>query len=193
MKSVSFSSRLRHVGTAVLAAVLAASVSCIPRSNQNESRASQEESKGSGVQSRLPPDPGVKMSPDSSNLARSGAGPLFYLDKAAGRLLQSPKEVVEVTSAGNVDFEGWAVDEVAKASAGGVNIVIEGTHYPAYYGIVRLDVLNVFKVPDYAYSGFVCSIPVAKIGPGRHRVAVQVISKDGKTVYEAWPVTLKVG
>ena len=160
MKSVNFSPQLRHVGTAVLAAVLAASVSCIPRSTQNESGASEKESKGSGPTVRIPSDPGVKMSPDSSNLVRSATLPLFNLERA-GQLIGSAKEAMEVASGGTVDFEGWAVDESAKLRASGVNIVIDGKHYPAKYGISRIDVASHFKVSDYAYSGFACSIPAS--------------------------------
>lgn len=182
--------RLHMFGAAVLAAVIASTVACIPRGSTNENAATEKDSNPSVGSLAIPADPGRTMSPDSSKLALVAGVPLFNLEKV-GRLVE-PSAVVEFAASDTIDFEGWAVDSFAKNRAGGVNIVINGKHYPAKYGISRLDVASHFKVGDYAYSGFSCSVPASQIGKGRHKVAVHVIANDGKTFYKGTPVSVNV-
>jgi hypothetical protein len=135
--------------------------------------------------------PGIRISPDSSNLPHCAAVPLFNLERAGG-LIRSPEEPVEVALHDALDFTGWAVDQAAQSHAGGVNIVIDGTHYPAIYGTSRADVARHFGVGGYAFSGFTCSIPASRIGLGEHQAAVHVIGRDGDSVYAAWAVVVRV-
>ena len=79
---------------------------------------------------------------------------------------------------------GWAVDPLACDVADSVLVVIDGTAYPACYGLQRFDVAKVFRNLDFLCSGFRCPISVKDIGPGRHSLVLKVRSHDRTAVYE---------
>jgi len=89
-----------------------------------------------------------------------------------------------------ITITGWAIDKDNGKAAGGVVLVIDGnTEIPAYYGIHRLDVVEYHKNNNYLYSGFYASMANSVLGPGRHTIAIKVISADKKEYYQA-PQTL---
>jgi hypothetical protein len=172
----------------LLGLALAYQFSCIPQTKSTGG--SSDQTKG-GPALNLPPDPGILVSPDSTGLTRLPNQPLFNLERVY-KIIEGPRSTVEVPIDAAVAFEGWAVDSDAHSRAGGVNVVVDGKHYPARYGISRFDVASHFAVADYAYSGFSCSVLAAKIGKGDHTVTLHVISRDRKSYAEGWPVTLRV-
>lgn len=92
-----------------------------------------------------------------------------------------------------VVVEGWAVDDVARAPAGGVRVDIDGQRVTAAYGHDRPDVASARGRPAYRASGFRATVPTASLGPGIHRVVVEVIAANGHGRYVlSSPATLEV-
>jgi hypothetical protein len=82
-----------------------------------------------------------------------------------------------------VTVRGWAVDARAKEAAGGVYIDVDGKLYPAYYGLARGDVAQVFEEEAYHYTGFEGSMRASRIGEGRHTLSIVVLSSDKQRYY----------
>jgi hypothetical protein len=181
---------MRDIIGIVLVSALLLTLACIPRGSENEERRPTGGAKPA-TKVMIPADPGIFVSVSSSTLKKTEGMPLFNLEKVGG-IIEGANALVEFSLQNNITFEGWAVDEKSRARAGGVNIVINSTHYPATYGFSRLDVADHFKVGDYAYSGFSCTIAASTLGKGRHTVKIHVIGKDGKTFQEGWPVHINV-
>ncbi len=79
---------------------------------------------------------------------------------------------------------GWAIDKNSGSVAGGVVLDIDGKmEIPVYYGIPRRDVVEYHNNSNYLYSGFYSSTATSIIGPGRHIIAIKVISADKKEYY----------
>lgn len=128
----------------------------------------------------------------SVNLERYEGSPLYNLESVGAVVNPLTKRVVEVPSAVDWAVTGWAVDQVHKSPAAGVDIVIDGQAYRAQYGEDRLDVASHFNVPAYQKSGFKFTVPAGVIGKGRHELRVRVISSDGKSYQEGVPVPVEV-
>lgn len=132
---------------------------------------------------------GPKLSPNgiTAGLAPAAARPLYSLDKIGEVVEPFGKQPVQVQSAGEIQLSGFAVDPVAQNLAGGVDIAIDGLAFTAHYGISRPDVAQYFKIPAFSQAGFSFSIPARYFGPGRHKLAVRVVSND-KTKYSESPL-----
>jgi len=87
---------------------------------------------------------------------------------------------------------GWAIDEVAKAPAGGVDEVIDGVPYSAHYGSERTDVAAHFNQPGYRNSGFELMVAPGQLNKGPHSVSIRVISSDKKSYYQGPVVQFSV-
>lgn len=124
--------------------------------------------------------------------ARSNAKPLYNLEKLGEVInpLESPAPIV--IKSDTLTAIGWAVDGSQKTEAGGVDLVIDGKPRRADYGQDRPDVAKHFGVPAYAKAGFTFSAPTAEIGRGAHKLAVRVVSQDGKTYSEGVAVTVDI-
>ena len=84
----------------------------------------------------------------------------------------------------SIIITGWAVDQPENKAAGGVWIDIDGRlQQPALYGIDRNDVAVYHKNANYRFSGFYASIDTSAIGPGRHVIAIDVVSNDKREFY----------
>ncbi|MCX5637062.1 MAG: hypothetical protein NTX52_05125, partial [Planctomycetota bacterium] len=90
----------------------------------------------------------------------------------------------------SIIIKGWAVDLPKKKAAGGVWIDIDGRwQQPALYGIDRNDVAVYHNNANYRYSGFYASVATSVIGPGRHVIAIYVVSGDKKEYYQVVQLT----
>jgi len=94
---------------------------------------------------------------------------------------QGPLPTITVRNQKSFIVEGWASDEGARLPAGGVEVNIDGKLYPTVYGLDRPDVAKAFKTPSYRFSGFKGSVPISKIGKGRHSLELKVFSNNKKT------------
>ncbi len=128
----------------------------------------------------------------SSKLTLSPASPLYNLEALQGAPLPEAGLPLEVSRFGSLVGAGWAVDGVGKGPAFGVDVAIDDRVYRAQAGLPRQDVADYFHVPGYANAGFLFSLPASVMGTGTHRLAIRVISQDGKTYTVGNPVTVAV-
>jgi len=110
--------------------------------------------------------------------------PLMSIDIINNEAVAAAKNPLVVRDTrGIIDVAGWAVDREALAPANGVVLRWDDgrieTH--AEYGLDRKDVAAYFGVPAYQFSGYSSTVFTDELGPGRHRLAILVISADGKT------------
>jgi len=91
--------------------------------------------------------------------------------------------IVVRETGGIIQVTGWAVDPEALAPANGVVLQWDDGRIEtrAEYGLDRKDVAAYFGVAAYQFSGYNGSVFTDQLGPGRHRLAILVISADGKT------------
>jgi hypothetical protein len=134
----------------------------------------------------------VEPNGPTAKLKRIEGQPLYNLEQIVDVVNPLTKPSVTVSALGQLTVSGWAVDRESKASAGGVDIVIDNKPYPAQYELDRNDVAEYFKVPAYSKSGFRLSVAAAAISKGKHGLAVRVISRDGSGYWEGVTVVLEV-
>jgi hypothetical protein len=127
----------------------------------------------------------TKMSgfPDISALTPLSSSTSYSIDAINGLLIHGRPQPIIFNDVENVDVSGWAIDNQAKDVAGGVYLEIDGLIAPTVYGVSRLDVARFFKNPGYENSGFKGTIPVERIGKGRHILAIKILTKDKKAYY----------
>ena len=83
-------------------------------------------------------------------------------------------------------IQGWAVDQQAQNTAGGVFINIDGQiDIPALYGRDRPDVATLLMDNRYRFSGFFASFSTALVGEGQHVLSLKIVTADKKGYYEA--------
>jgi hypothetical protein len=125
-----------------------------------------------------------KRNPLSLELA--GPQTLFALDSINGVLITNSQPIrIDSTTEDMIVINGWAVDERAKQTAGGVFISIDGnSDVPATYGQNRPDVAAALKNDNYEFSGFSAAIPTASLEKGIHTFSVKIITAAKTEYYE---------
>jgi len=128
----------------------------------------------------------------TKNLTRLPGLPKYNLELVNG--IQNPLMGVPiaVNKSDTLRLTGWAVDGDAKQAASGVEVRIDGDPYQATFGANRADVAAANKVAGYQKSGFTLALPAARLGTGKHVLAIRVISHDGKSYHEGTEVAFKV-
>jgi hypothetical protein len=97
-----------------------------------------------------------------------------------------PSGEVRLARGEQLFVRGWAIDEVADATARAVHLCIDDlASTAAVYGLDRGDVATVFGRPDLAACGFTALLSTASLGAGAHEVAVRVIDREGRRYYDA--------
>lgn len=142
-------------------------------------------SSSSSTDNRLPQATGA-----SQNLVKRQGGPLWNLESVGPVNNAWAQKSFDLPSHGELTLIGWAVDQQAKAPAGGVDIVIDGVPYAAKYGKSRPDVAVSFGVPAYSNSGYAFDLMAEHLPPGAHTLFVRVLANDGKSFWEAGPYTI---
>jgi len=120
-------------------------------------------------------------------LGRTSSTTLFYIHTINGRLLsqQASPIVIDAQREETVTISGWAVDQHAEKTAGGVFITInDRIDIPAIYGLDRPDVADYFKNPHYRFSGFSASFATAVLGKGQHTLTLKIVTMDKKGYYQ---------
>lgn len=128
--------------------------------------------------------PTTTLPAKSASLTPSGARPVYNLETIVEVVNPFEHQPVSVNAAARVVVSGWAVDDVHKSLAGGVDIAIDGKPYGAQYPMDRQDVADFFKNPAYAKAGFVLTLPAGLLSKGRHTVAVRVVDRDARSYSE---------
>ncbi len=107
-------------------------------------------------------------------------------------IVQPHQEPIAILGDTTVRVRGWAVDEMARRPAGGVLVVLDGAQrIRAEYGGNRADVAKALGNANYGASGFSATIDRARLTPGRHSLAIAIITNDGTQVYQA-PQTVTI-
>lgn len=136
--------------------------------------------------------PSLYQNPLLSELSSIDSTTLSNIDRVDGKLanenvfIAKKKVVVEIT--------GWAVDQQAKKTAGGVYAEVDGNMYPALYGQPEERVAERFDTPAYTQSGFTARIPVLQLKPGTHDISLIILSHDEEAYYkvpQAATITVK--
>jgi hypothetical protein len=82
-----------------------------------------------------------------------------------------------------VTIAGWAIDQRRGSTAGGVSVLVDGTHVSARYGFVRDDVARYFHNAAEAECGFAVRIDPAMLPTGTHHIDLDVQSNDRGALY----------
>jgi hypothetical protein len=134
----------------------------------------------------LPPATGA-----TQHLSAKKGSTLFWVDEIGATKNPYGQGSVTVPSGGALTGWGWAVDQQAQTTAGGVDIAIDDVPYAATYGIDRPDVADGHHIPGYRSSGWRFSLPIAAF-KGRHTLTLRIVTSDRKAYYETPPLTLIV-
>jgi hypothetical protein len=174
LRQISRTSCKMHIHTLALIVGLVLCTSCSrvpPEGTPSELRAAA---------AALPP----ALPGKSIGLPRLAGTPEVALEKIGETWSPVIHQPVPVAAGAPVVFVGWAVDEGHKATAGGVDVLVDGMPYAAEYGIERGDVADYLKFAGYKNSGFKLVLPPYEVDRGRHQVALRVLSSDGKGFYD---------
>jgi len=126
------------------------------------------------------------VKPNPLSLKLTGAQTLFALDSVNGVLISNSQPIrIDSTTEDMIVINGWAVDERAKQTAGGVFINIDGnSDVPANYGQNRPDVAAVLKNDNYRFSGFSAAIPTSSLEKGIHTFSLKIVTAAKTEYYE---------
>lgn len=80
---------------------------------------------------------------------------------------------------------GWAIDQQAQKTAGGVFINVDGQKdIPSFYGMYRPDIIARFGDIVYGHSGYSASFATSALKKGQHILSLKIITADKKGYYE---------
>ncbi len=135
-------------------------------------------------------EPGARagncLPPPFSSLTPAESGSALYAVNrvAAGNPVKSEQPITVSRNRDSIKIAGWAVDAANEEPAGGVYVEIDGELFPAFYGRKLAGVARRFNAPLYQFSGFELTVPVSKVGAGRHELFVFVLTSNGERYYE---------
>ena len=115
-----------------------------------------------------------------------------FLDYIGPVVNPAGQNSVEVAADQGVTFSGWAIDELHKAAAGGVDVVIDGMPYSARYGVERGDVAGHYNNAALRNTGFEWTLAPGQLSKGLHSVSLRVIASDRKTYYQGPGIQFRV-
>lgn len=123
--------------------------------------------------------------PHIADLARDLRSTGATIDAVGGvDVSRSAQGPVTIPAGGTFAVRGWAVDTPAGATAAGVFVTIDDRAPTwAHYGIERRDVAQALHGDAYAQSGFAAHLAADDLTPGRHTLAIQVVSRDQRAYY----------
>jgi hypothetical protein len=171
---------MMKIGRTTIPALIIGILLCLSCSNPREA------TEGSSS-APAKPAPGVS----GSLQVRDGAG-LYNVEMVGNTANPLMVPSVAVGLGAVLAVQGWGVDPDSKKAAEAVEVVVDGTPYPAQYGLPRGDVADHYKVPDYAKAGFDFAAPARAFGKGEHKIAVRFIASDKKTYYESNSITVEI-
>jgi hypothetical protein len=109
----------------------------------------------------------------------------FYVDSINNRpFSQQTPFIINSQSENTVTIAGWAIDQKAGETAGGVFININGQKdIPAIYGGHRPDVTEVYQNDNYTFSGFTATFPTSIFVKGENILSLKIITADKSGYY----------
>ena len=124
------------------------------------------------------------LPPPLSGLSSAASSTQSRIGSINGTPIRRQNQPIVISEeAAFVRITGWAVDDKAKDSAGGVYLEIDGKRFPAYYGTPTPSLAERFSIPSYQNSGFERTIPTSEIGAGTHNLSLVVLTTDGEEYY----------
>lgn len=110
----------------------------------------------------------------------------FFVDSINGRLLNQLTFYIVINPQieKRITITGWALDQKAGTTAGGVFININGQRdIPAHYGIDRPAVALFLDNNKYRFSGFSASFHTSVLNKGHNIIALKIVTADTKGYY----------
>jgi hypothetical protein len=102
---------------------------------------------------------------------------------------------IDSSQEATVKITGWAVDQEAGGPPAAVLINVDGQQdFPAETGLDRLGVALFFNEPAYWHSGFVASLPIEKLGIGKHALRLKIIAVNRRQYYrseQTWIINIR--
>jgi len=111
----------------------------------------------------------------------------FHIDTINYRQLsQQASNIINISQQEEtLTIVGWAIDQEAKNTAGGVFISIDGQiDIPALSWGDRPDIADRFGESRYRFSGFMASFATSVVGEGQHVISLKIVTADKKGYYE---------
>jgi len=84
----------------------------------------------------------------------------------------------------NINLYGWALDPFGKTTASFLFADIDGKLYPLTYGFPRNDVVKLFKIPQFKFSGFNSNVSIKDLSNGAHEFSLIVVNHDQTAYYQ---------
>ena len=126
----------------------------------------------------------------TGTLSKLPGAPLWNIESVGPVNNAWEKKAFDLPTHGKIAIVGWAVDQQAKAAAGGVEIAIDGNPFAAQYGKPRPDVASAYQVPSYGNAGYSLELTAETFAPGTHTAFVRILSSDRKGFWEVGPYSL---
>jgi hypothetical protein len=123
-------------------------------------------------------------------LAKLKGAPLWNVESVGTIRNAWESNTFRISERARIAIIGWAVDQYAKSSAGGLELAIDDKAYAAKYGFPREDVARAYGLAAYSGSGFSFELNAAEFAPGKHSLFFRVISNNRTAYWEAGPYTL---
>jgi hypothetical protein len=92
---------------------------------------------------------------------------------------------VTVALASDFLVVGWAIDDRHHTIAADVDVMVDDTPFPAFYGLDRLDVAKSLGTPDFRLSGFTARLSGADMTRGAHMLSIRTLSADRGCYYRS--------
>jgi phosphoglycerol transferase len=127
----------------------------------------------------------------SASIGQCGGPPVANIDQigiARAPLLTSPS----VRGSRGFKVIGWAVDLASESTAAAVDLVVDQTAFPTFYGSDQPNVVEYLQRPAYFASGFTGVVPARAVAPGTHAISVRVVSADGRCYYQSGAIKVVV-
>jgi phosphoglycerol transferase len=142
---------------------------------------------------RQPLEEFLQDRPITPSLPACGEAPVVCFDQVGGvgPSCAPAAEPIAVPRSRSLSVSGWAVAPGSDAGLD-VEVAVDATAYPAFYGFERTDVAEHFKSPAAKPSGFRTVIPAGKLAAGSRKLTVRLVARDRDCYFEGWKVELDV-
>jgi hypothetical protein len=140
----------------------------------------------------LPPGVTLPAKGITADLTKLTSQPVYNLENVGDIRDPFSKQPINISQSGDLTLTGWAVDPLAKAGNGGVEIAIDGAPVVIKTRLPRSDVAKSLGTPSYADSGFLFTYPAVALSKGPHELKVRILSNDKKSYWEGVGLKLMV-
>ncbi|MGC8483468.1 MAG: hypothetical protein ACP5OE_07475, partial [Thermodesulfobium sp.] len=89
----------------------------------------------------------------------------------------------------SINLYGWALDPFALNTASFLYADIDGKLYPLTYGFPRKDVVRLFKIPQFKFSGFNSNVSIKNLPNGSHEFSLIVVNHNESAYYQTNKLT----